>query len=224
MLQCSSRNTRSLVYAGFLLAASLTPAFAADVTGDWKVEEEVAVIRVANCNGTVWGAVVWEKIPGGIDKNNPDKAKRTRPTLGMLTLLNMKQQKSGDAKWQGKVYNAKDGKIYDASIKLEDANHLEIEGCVLGFLCGGQTWTRVADPKPASATPVTPPTGATKTAPAAPKASGAAAPGSSAPGSNTMAKKGATPPSPPAAATASGDVADPVGDVCLLPDVTRTAH
>ena len=31
-----------------------------------------------------------------------------------------------------------------------DANHLEIQGCVLGFLCGGETWTRVGPPIPSS--------------------------------------------------------------------------
>src|SRR5262249_61198206 len=47
------------------------------------------------------------------DANNPDVSKRSRPTLVMPILL-------------------------------------EIRGCVLGFLCGGETWTRVGSPIPSS--------------------------------------------------------------------------
>ena len=52
--------------------------------------------------------------------------------------------------WQGEVYNAENGKTYDAKISLTSADVLRIEGCILGFLCGGEDWTRVKpDPVPA---------------------------------------------------------------------------
>lgn len=63
-------------------AAMSAPALAADPTGDWLVEKGVAKIRVAQCNGRLWGAVAWEKTPGGRDKNNPDVSKRNRPKIG----------------------------------------------------------------------------------------------------------------------------------------------
>jgi hypothetical protein len=51
--------------------------------------------------------------------------------------------------WQGQVYNAENGKTYDSKISLASADVLRIEGCILGFLCGGENWTRVkADPAP----------------------------------------------------------------------------
>ena len=63
---------RTVAYSGFFLATCFTPALAADPTGDWKVADGVANIRVAECNGSMWGAVSWEKTPGGRDKSNPD--------------------------------------------------------------------------------------------------------------------------------------------------------
>jgi hypothetical protein len=45
-------------------------------------------------------------------------------------------------KWEGKVYNSQNGKTYSANISLSDPNTLRIQGCVFGFLCGGENWTR----------------------------------------------------------------------------------
>src|ERR1700761_5736548 len=157
MLHCPREIMRKLTYFRIILATglvtvfatSVTAALAADPTGDWRVQDGVADIRVAECNGSMWGGGVWEKGPGGHDKNNPDASKQSRPTLGMPTLLDMKKT-AGIDQWEGQVYNAKDGQTYTAKIKPADADHLEIQGCVLGFLCGGETWTRVAGPIPSS--------------------------------------------------------------------------
>jgi uncharacterized protein (DUF2147 family) len=129
---------------------------AADPTGDWRVADGTANIRVAQCNNAMWGVVSWEKEPGGRDENNPDVSKRSRPTLGMPILLDMKK-KPGTDQWEGQVYNAKDGKLYSSTIAPVGTDQLEIRGCVLGFLCGGETWTRVGPPIPASVAAKAPP-------------------------------------------------------------------
>src|SRR4030081_2307531 len=150
MLHCPRNNImRTVAYSGFFLATCFAPALAADPTGDWRVADGVANIRVAECNGNMWGAVSWEKMPGGRDKNNPDVSKQNRPTLGMPILIDMKK-KTGVDQWEGQVYNAKDGQFYSSTIKPVGADQMEIQGCVLGFLCGGETWTRVAGPIPSS--------------------------------------------------------------------------
>jgi hypothetical protein len=59
----------------------------------------------------------------------------------MPILLGMKP--SSPNLWEGQIYNSKDGKTYDASISLESADVLAVRGCILGFLCGGENWTRV---------------------------------------------------------------------------------
>ena len=198
--------------SGALLAFGIAPAIAADPTGDWKVADGVANIRVAECNGSMWGAVAWEKTPGGRDKNNPDASKQNRPTLGMPILIDMKKKPGAD-QWEGQVYNAKDGQLYSSTIKPIGTDQLEIQGCVLGFLCGGETWTRVAGPIPSSPT-----NSASKSAP---KTTGTL----SARTSGSMAALPRTAPSPaPNAPGQKQAAADPVGDICLLPDIARLAH
>lgn len=130
----------SLALAALALAS--TPALADDPTGDWLVADGNAMIRIENCGSAVWGFVYWEKTPGGLDSQNPDPTKRDRPTLGLPILRNMQNSAKNPARWDGEVYNAQNGKTYTAHIALSDPNTLRIEGCVLGFLCGGQDWTR----------------------------------------------------------------------------------
>ena len=221
MLHCPSSIARAIVCSGFVLATG--PALAADPTGDWRVADGVANIRVAQCNGNMWGAVSWEKIPGGRDSNNPDPARQSRPTLGMPTLINMKKKPGAD-QWEGQVYNAKDGQTYSATIKPIGSDQLEIQGCVLGFLCGGETWSRVGPPIPSSpVNSMAKGTGTTKGAqapapqPAPPKSTGSTT-GSAAPA-----------PAPAPAPKASGQKqataqAADIGDICLLRDIARFAH
>src|SRR6267378_2586410 len=186
MLHCPRNIMRTVAYSGLFLATGFAPALAADPTGDWRVADGVANIRVAECNGSMWGVVAWEKTPGGRDKNNPDVSKQNRPTLGMPILIDMKK-KAGADQWQGQVYNAKDGQFYSSTIRPIGSDQLEIQGCVLGFLCGGETWTRVAGPIPSSpansmakgapkTTGALPRTAAPTTGAAAPKTTGAANP------------------------------------------------
>ncbi|MBR0861010.1 DUF2147 domain-containing protein [Bradyrhizobium diazoefficiens] len=216
------------LYTGIILAggyACLTPALAADPTGDWRVADGVANIRVAQCNGSMWGAVSWEKQPGGRDENNPDVSKQNRPTLGMATLIDMKK-KPGVDQWEGQVYNAKDGQLYSATITPAGTDQLEIKGCVMGFLCGGETWTRVGPPIPLSPANAMA-KGAPKPTGAAPKAQGTAPPQGTAPQGTTGATAPAPAPAPKTATTAKPGqkgAADPVGDICLLPEIAGLAH
>src|SRR5260370_12373298 len=145
MVHCPRIMMRTVAYSGLFLATGFAPALAADPTGDWRVADGVANIRVAECNGSMWGVVAWEKTPGGRDKNNPDVSKQNRPTLGMPILIDMKK-KAGADQWQGQVYNAKDGQFYSSTIRPIGSDQLEIQGCVLGFLCGGENRTPGACP------------------------------------------------------------------------------
>jgi len=134
----------------------------------------------------------------------------------MPILLEMKK-KPGSDQWEGQVYNAKDGQTYSSTITPTDANHLEIQGCVLGFLCGGETWTRVAPPIPSSPVNSMAKGGAPKT----PGASAAPAPTAKTTGA---AGAGAVATSPAGQKHAVAHPADPVGDICLLPDIARFTH
>jgi uncharacterized protein (DUF2147 family) len=215
MLHYSGNIMRAVAFSAVFLATGLTSALAADPTGDWQVADGVANIRVAECNGSMWGVVAWEKTPGGRDKNNPDASKQDRPTLGMPILIDMKKKPAADA-WEGQVYNAKDGQFYSSTIKPVGSDQLEIQGCVLGFLCGGETWTRVADPIPAGPAKSM----AKGTAKGAPKARGAAARSAAAAPRTTGSANPAAKPGQKQAAGQPGDI----GDICLLPDIARLAH
>ena len=111
-----------------------------DPTGEWLVAKKVASIRIADCDGKLWGVVASEANPG-IDSKNPDPKLRSRPTLGMPILLGMARSKINQ--WDGEIYNSEDGHTYSANISLLSANVLKVQGCFLGFLCGGENWTRV---------------------------------------------------------------------------------
>jgi len=217
MLHCLRSFTRTIAISGLFLTTGLIPARAADPTGDWKVADGVANIRVAQCNGSMWGVVAWEQTPGGKDTHNPDPAKQSRPTLAMPILIDMKK-KAGVDQWEGQVYNAKDGQSYSSTIKPTGTDQLEIQGCVLGFLCGGETWTRVAPPIPSSPTNsmakgASPKQASKPVVGQAPVGQVPKTTGSVVPGSKPGQKQ--------AAGAPSGDV---VGDICLLPDIAGFAH
>ena len=71
------------------------------------------------------GAVSWSKDGGG---------------LGTQILRSMKP--AGQNQWAGTIYDPQSGRTYQSTITLQSPSALRVEGCVLGFLCGGQTWTR----------------------------------------------------------------------------------
>jgi uncharacterized protein (DUF2147 family) len=187
-----------LVFAVGLITASTVLAQPArvsvpDPTGEWLVAKQLARIKIVDCDGRLWGVVAWEAEPG-IDSKNPNPSLRTRPTLGMPILLGMQQSKTN--RWDGQIYNSQDGHTYSANISLVDPITLRVQGCFLGFLCGGENWTRFDPQEPQASAP----TQNTQTVP--PKQTTQATP---------PAQK--TPPKPPAK-TASSSQPDPANEVC----------
>ena len=191
------RSLLSICATTFLLSAL---ALAAEPTGEWRVANGAANIRIDDCGGTLWGIISWEKQPG-VDSQNPNPAERGRPTLGLPILKAMRPTKPG--LWEGEVYNAENGKTYSSRISLTAPDVLRIEGCVFGgLICGGENWTRVkAETAPAApAVPAAPPpTGAGTTAPRPP-----------APAAGARATRPAAP-APAQALTACSSIPDGAG-------------
>ena len=157
---------RNLFASAAILALTMSSAIAADPIGDWLVKEGYAHIRIDICSGKLWGIVAWEKKPGGLDTENPDLAKKERPTLGIPILMGLAQK---GPKWQGEIYNSQNGKMYSANVSLADEDTLDLEGCLFtDFLCLTQKWTRIKTP-PTNATPLPPIKGAPQTKQAAAK-------------------------------------------------------
>lgn len=143
---------RHLFASAAFLALSAGTALAAEPIGDWLVKDGYANIRIDICNGKLWGIVAWEK-EAGVDKENPDPAKKTRATLGMPVLMGLAHAKPN--RWEGEIYNSNNGKMYTANVSLADENTLDVEGCLIWPACRTQKWTRVRTP-PANAVPLPP--------------------------------------------------------------------
>jgi uncharacterized protein (DUF2147 family) len=141
------QNMRQISSSVAILIALSFPAAAESPAGDWLVQEGQAHIRAVLCEGRLWGIVSWARHPT-TDANNPDPALRSRSMLGVPIILGM--QPTAPDHWEGSIYNAQNGKIYEGSVTLKGPDRLEVEGCVLsGWICGGEDWTRVEQP-PAS--------------------------------------------------------------------------
>ncbi|MFY9733898.1 MAG: DUF2147 domain-containing protein, partial [Rhodoplanes sp.] len=109
--------------------------------GEWLAEDGEGQIRIEECGANLCGYVSAAKNPNDKDRKNPDPALRGRSVVGAPVLIDMKPR--GD-RWNGRIYNVKNGKTYTANIRLKNANTLRVEGCAFGgLLCGGQDWSRV---------------------------------------------------------------------------------
>lgn len=205
---------RKIALSGMFLLAAAGTAFAAEPLGEWRDEDGKATIRIVDCNSRMWGIIASEKVTGTIDKNNPDKAKRTRATLGMPILLNMKKDEDEKDRWEGEIYDPIRGKVFSSSIQVKSATSMRVEGCVAMVLCGGQTWTKV-EPGASGFT----------YAPMLAKAPGAAPAPAPTPKSTTtspfptpIGTPKAT--APKGASAKAGAPADPVtAEICALPEI-----
>jgi uncharacterized protein (DUF2147 family) len=145
---------RKLLIGLAALSLLAVPAAAADPSGDWTVKDGSARMRLADCNGKIWGIVAWAQT-SGVDSKNPDPAQRNRPLIGLPILRGMQKTKSNQ--WEGPIYNPKNGKTYQGTITLKQSDVLEVEGCVLGgWICGGQNWTRLPVPEASTGSTPTP--------------------------------------------------------------------
>jgi uncharacterized protein (DUF2147 family) len=195
---------RTLTLSGTILLAATVSAAAqtADPVGEWLVEDGSARIKVVSCPApvpnqqpTLWG-VIWAETNPGTDSKNPDPSQRNRPMLGIPILINMKQTEAN--KWEGKIYDANGGSLYDSHISVTRNDMLAVRGCMGVIFCGGQDWKRVTGTN----TPPLPPQQATP----APQAKG----GASAPQAKGMAMAPQTTKGMSKGAAAAALPADPV--------------
>lgn len=140
-------KTAAAGLAATVIAANPAATFAADPQGIWLSADRDTKVRISDCGGKLCGRVVWLKEPVDretgkpkTDKENPDASKQQRPLIGLQIISGM--QAAGRDTWQGRIYNADDGKTYSASLALQSNTHARVEGCVLSVLCKAQTWTR----------------------------------------------------------------------------------
>lgn len=145
--------SRSKLWFAIVFFVSLGQAWADganDPTGIWLTQAGDAKIRISRCSTTLCGTIVWLKAPVNpatgkpqIDDKNANPALTKRPIIGINIFKAMKAVANN--KWSGVIYNADDGKSYSSDVIVAGARKLEVRGCVMGILCGGETWTKVGD-------------------------------------------------------------------------------
>jgi uncharacterized protein (DUF2147 family) len=125
-----------------------TAARAGSPEGTWVSQDGGLKVHLSDCGGKLCGKVVWLHEPidpstgkPKTDAHNPDPAKRARPLVGLKVLNGLKP--NGSNEWSGLIYNADDGRSYQAHLTLESERTAQVQGCVLGVLCRTHTWQRV---------------------------------------------------------------------------------
>ena len=150
-------GTLGVAAAAVLYFGASTFALATPIAPDgiWYTKDDESIIRVKPCVDTpdqFCGTLVWLKEPtetdgsAKLDKLNKDPAKKDKPMVGLELLLGMK---ADEDHWTGKAYNPEDGKFYDITFKVKtdkaDNDQADLRGCILGFLCQTETFTRAKD-------------------------------------------------------------------------------
>lgn len=126
---------------GFAVAALGFSAVAhADPSGEWRVADGTATVKIKKCGGNFCGFVASATNPGK-DIRNPDPSKRGRNTVGIQVFFSLKAGPGNT--YTGETYNADDGQIYIATL-TPNGPSMTIKGCVPnGGACGTETWTMV---------------------------------------------------------------------------------
>jgi uncharacterized protein (DUF2147 family) len=119
------------------------------IVGIWKTGEGTAMVRIYKNGEKYQGKVVWLKEPNDpetgkpkVDKNHPEEANRIRPILGLVNVWGFSYKEKGV--WDdGNIYDPKNGNTYSCTIKMPNANTLEVRGFI-GVSIIGRTdiWTR----------------------------------------------------------------------------------
>lgn len=138
-----------LLWSGAAMAAPTAPE------GIWYTKDDESIIKVKPCADAAdafCGTLIWLKEPKEsdgtpkVDKLNKDPAKKNKPMVGLEILVNMTADSDH---WKGKAYNPEDGKFYDITFKVktdkEDNDQADLRGCILGFLCQTETFTRAKE-------------------------------------------------------------------------------
>jgi uncharacterized protein (DUF2147 family) len=119
-----------------------------DIAGIWLTNgDDQAKIQIYKSGDKFYGKIIWLKNPllngsPKVDKNNPDKTKRTNPIIGLALLSGFKF--NGDDAWKGGlIYDPQNGKTYSCNISLKDKNTLKVRGYIgISLLGRTEVWTR----------------------------------------------------------------------------------
>ena len=124
-------SIRSPLASGLLfgLLGLVGTAQAAEPYGVWLRPSTGSQVRFYNCGGKLCGKVVAVK----------DKSRKGE--IGKSIMRGA--VKSGASTWKGDLTDLGSGKVYSGTVTLQNANALDLQGCVAMILCQSETWKRV---------------------------------------------------------------------------------
>lgn len=129
-----------------LVMAQHTPSDA--ILGKWYTPDKESIVEIYKENGAYCGKVWWaaEQLDSFgnpiTDTQNPDLRLRGRRVVGMAFMWGFDYVRG---RWEdGRIYNARDGKTYNAYMELDGPNTLHLRGYIGVSLIGKTSvWQRV---------------------------------------------------------------------------------
>jgi len=113
--------------------ANTTPP-SEQICGKWESAEKNLIVQVYMQDNKFMAKVIWYTDTGGkpmdywTDRRNPDPALRSRKILGMSILNGLRYDKDSNTWEDGMIYESKNGRYWNASVKLDKAGRLEVRG------------------------------------------------------------------------------------------------
>ncbi len=153
LVQVNFRTLMLGLFSFIILSTTSSFTYLSDnadaIVGVWKTGEGNAMVRIYKNGEKYQGKVVWLKEPidpetgkPKLDKNQTDEAAKKRPVLGLINIWGFVPK--GNNVWdEGNIYDPKNGNTYSSTMKLINANTLEVRGYIGVSLIGRtDTWTR----------------------------------------------------------------------------------
>ncbi|TSD67277.1 DUF2147 domain-containing protein [Inquilinus sp. KBS0705] len=118
----------------FSAVVAQTTAASDRICGNWENQEKTLRIKVFKENNDFKAKIIWFSDTEGKpmnywkDKRNPDPKLRNRTILGMSILRNLNYNPSKGTWENGKVYDSKHGKEWNASAAIDKGDYLKVRG------------------------------------------------------------------------------------------------
>jgi uncharacterized protein (DUF2147 family) len=122
-------NGMTILAAACAMIGFAGAADAAEPYGVWLRPSTGSQVRFYDCGGKLCAKVVAVK-----------EAAR-KGEVGKSILHGA--VKSGENTWKGDLTDAGTGKVYAGTVTLQGTGALSLQGCIGGFLCESESWTKV---------------------------------------------------------------------------------
>jgi uncharacterized protein (DUF2147 family) len=143
-----------LIFVCTLMLAQVGFARAGDAgaspVGTWMTQDGDANVKIGDCGGKLCGTIVWLKQPldghgqPKLDNENPDRALRSRPLVGLPLLTNFARSKDPNVWRDGLIYDPEDGRTYRCTLTVVGDKTLRVHGYIgISLLGRSQNWTRI---------------------------------------------------------------------------------